>query len=70
MRDYQLGDVFVFSTAESAEWLLAEIREKTYKFVNLWNPEQVWISQKAAPIHGMGPLKHYRGGVLIKGDSE
>ena len=65
MRDYQLGDVFVFTSLESAEWLLVEIGERTYKFVNLWNPEQIWTSQRRAPIHRMGPLKHYRGGVLL-----
>jgi hypothetical protein len=69
MRNYQLGDVFVFTTLESAEWLLVEIGERTYKFVNLWNPEQVWISQRRAPVHRMGPLKHYRGGSEVKDES-
>jgi hypothetical protein len=66
MKDYKIGDVFIFSPVEKTEWLLVEIRENTYKFVNLWNPEQVWNSQKKAPIHRMGPLKHYRGGTLLK----
>lgn len=66
MRDYQIGDTFVFSTTENIEWILVEIREKTYKFVNLWNPGQAWTSQKKAPVHRWGPVKHYRGGILLQ----
>lgn len=70
MTKYEIGDTFVFTTIESAEWLLVEIGERTYKFVNLWNPEQFWISQRRAPVHRMGSLKHYRGGVLVKRELE
>lgn len=65
MMEYRLGDVFIFFPIDRSEWLLVEIGEKTYKFVNLWSPEQIWISQKKAPIHKCGPIKHYRGGVIL-----
>ena len=64
---YQIGDTLVFHLGGSeVEWLLVETTEKMYKLVMLWNVAQVWNSQRSAPVHRQGPLRHYRGGVRIR----
>jgi hypothetical protein len=67
VEPYQLGDTLVFHQFGSeVEWLLVESNEKMYKFVMLWEVTQLWNSQKSAPVHRRGPLRHYRGGVRIR----
>lgn len=65
MAEYQIGDVIIFWSMQDTQWLLVEIKEKTYKFVNLWDHKQTWTSQKKAPVHN-GVMKHYRGGSEVK----
>lgn len=60
MAEYQIGDIIIFSSMPSSQWVLAEIEEKTYKFINLWDIGKIWISQKKAPVHS-AVMKHYRG---------
>jgi len=62
INKYQIGDILVFHSMPKKEWLLVEIGEKIYKFVNLWEPDHVWTSHKTAPIHKTEPLKHYQSG--------
>ena len=62
MNKYELGDILVFYSMPKREWILAEIGDKTYKFVNLWDPKEVWTSHKTALIHKTQPLKHYQSG--------
>ena len=47
------------------QWLLVEIKEKVYEFVNLWDHKKTWTSQKKAPVHN-GIMKHYRGDKEVK----
>lgn len=66
MHGYNIGDTFVFSTSNNVEWLLVEINEKTYKFIDLWDPHRIWLSHKTAPVHNIIGLKiHRRGGITI-----
>jgi hypothetical protein len=62
--DYKIGDIMTFCHTPGAEWILAEIKEKSYLFVNLWGGEK-WVSHKVAPAHRTGPDKLYRDGKLI-----
>jgi len=64
MANYQVGDVMVFSHTKDSEWLLAEINNKFYLFINIWGGER-WNSHKIAPIHRMGPDRLYRDGKLL-----
>ncbi len=67
VEPYQIGDTLVFyQFGSEVEWLLVESTEKMYKFVMLWEVNQVWNSQRRAPVHRRGPLRHYRGGVRIR----
>ena len=50
------------------QWLLVEIKEKVYEFVNLWDHKKTWTSQKKAPVHN-SIMKHYRGGTEVKDES-
>ena len=64
---YQIGDTLVFCQfGLEVEWLLVETTEKMYRLVMLWDVAQVWNSQRSAPVHMKGPLRHYRGGVRIR----
>lgn len=68
MIKYQIGDVIIFWSMPDSQWLVVEIEERTYKFIDLWNHERVWISQKRAPVHN-SIMKHYRGGFEVKDGS-
>ena len=68
MAKYEIGDVIIFSSMPTTQWLLAEINEKTYEFVNLWDHKKRWISQKKAPVH-KNIMKHYRGDKEVKDES-
>ena len=68
MAKYQIGDVIVFDSMPDIQWLLVEIKERVYEFVNIWDHKQTWTSQKKAPVHN-GISKHYRGGSEVKDES-
>lgn len=57
---YEIGDVVIFHSMPDKEWLLLDYNEKTYYFVNLWNPKETWTSHRSAPIHKSIPIKHYK----------
>lgn len=64
---YNLGDTLIFSHLPGAEWVVAEIKEKYYIFVDLWTSER-WASFKKSPIHSDLPERWYRGGRLLSLD--
>ena len=68
MANYQIGDVIIFDSMPETQWLLVEIKEKVYEFVNLWDHKKAWTSQKKAPVHN-DVIKHYRGGSEVKDES-
>jgi len=61
---YKLGDTMTFSHLPKSEWLLAEVDERYYIFIDLWSGEK-WLSFKKAPIHISGPDTIHRNGNLV-----
>lgn len=57
---YEIGDILTFYTMPEKEWLLLDYNDKVYFFVNLWDMNEKWTSQRKAPIHISVPLKHYK----------
>jgi hypothetical protein len=62
--EYRLGDIMTFYHLPKSEWLLAEIKEKHYIFIDIWSGER-WVSFKRASVHILGPDTIHRDGTSV-----
>lgn len=53
---HQIGDLIKFKSMPDLEWLLIDVTDVYYIFLDIWNINNVWRSKKGAPVHNISNI--------------